>query len=125
MPTARSIGIIVLLVSVLAGGSSFAAAQSTSAWILWEKNFTTKGDVGATTWEPQDGFDSLASCRASAQQLLKFALDYMKSVGGKALGPVQLDGRAAMFAITDSGVQQRIDIRYLCFPGTFDPRPRP
>jgi hypothetical protein len=121
----RSVRIFVLLVNVLAGGPSLASAQSASAWILWEKNFTAKGDTGTTTWEPQDGYVSLASCRTSAQQLLKFALEYMKSMGGKPLGPVQLDGRAVMFALTDAGVQQRIDIRYLCFPGTFDPRQRP
>ena len=121
----RSILFVAMIIGVLASSPSHVGAQSTSAWILWEKYYTKKGTAETTTWEPQDGFEQLGDCRKSAQQLLQFALDYMKSVGGKLLGPVQLDGRAAIFAVTESGVEKSYDIRYLCFPGTFDPRPRP
>jgi hypothetical protein len=120
----RALVFVALLAYVVGGAPSFAGAQSSSAWILWEKYYTKKGTAETTTWEPQDGFEQLADCRKSAQQLLQFALDYMKSTGGKLLGPTQLDGRAAMFAVTESGVEKSYDIRYLCFPGTFDPRPR-
>jgi hypothetical protein len=124
MLTVRVIGLAVLIVGALAGAPSFAGAESPSAWILWEKYFSMKRNAGTTTWEPQDGFDRLADCRTSAQQLLQTALAYMKDNGGKLLGPVQLEGRAAVFAVAKSGVQERVDVRYLCFPGTFDPRPR-
>jgi hypothetical protein len=116
--------LVALVMVALVGGSSSAGAQATSTWILWEKNYTTKGIEPTTMWEPQDGFESLADCRKAGQQLLQFALGYMKSNNAKLLGPVQLDGRAATFAITESGVQRTMDVRYLCFPGTFDPRPR-
>ena len=121
----RSIGFVVVLVAVLAGRASFVDAQSTSGWILWEKYFTTNGSKETTTWEPQDGFALLADCRTSAQQLLQNALTYVKDTGGKLLGPVRPDGRSVVFEVTQSGVQQRIDVRYVCFPGSFDPRTRP
>ena len=123
----RALVVLALLACEVGGAPSFAGAQSSSAWILWEKYYTKKGTIETTTWEPQDGFEQLADCRKSAQQLLQFALDYMKSAGGKLLGPTQLDplaGRAAVFVVTESGIEKTYDIRYLCFPGTFDPRPR-
>jgi hypothetical protein len=123
--SARSLGLVAATVGALAGAPSFAGAQSTSAWILWEKQVTTKGNTETTTWQPQDGFDLLAECRTWGQQLLQFTFAYMKSNNAKILGPMQLDGRAAVFTLTESGVQQTIDVRYLCFPGTFDPRLRP
>ena len=82
-----------------------------------------KGTTETTQWEPQDGFDTLAECRTSARELLQLALAYMKSGAGTRMGPVRPDGRSAMFALTGTGEKQTLDIRYLCFPGTFDPRP--
>jgi len=120
----RAIGLVALIAGVLASAPPFAGAQSNASWILWEKYYTKKGTTETTTWEPQDGFEQLADCRKAAQQLLQYSLDYMKSMGGKLLGPVQLDGRAAMFSVSESGVEKMFDIRYLCFPGPFDPRPR-
>ena len=66
----------------------------------------------------------LAECRKAGQELLGYALSYMKDGAGKILGPVRPDGRSAIFAVTTDGVQGTVDIRYLCFPGGFDPRPR-
>jgi hypothetical protein len=121
----RALAFVVLAALVLAGASS-ADAQSGGAWILWEKTYTTKATAApTTTWEPYDGFDSLAECRKAAQPLLQAALAYMKSKNGKLLGlPEELKGRAAVFAITEGGVEQTIDLRFLCFPGPFDPRSR-
>jgi hypothetical protein len=121
----RAIALVALIASVLAGASSSARAQSTSSWILWEKTYTTKGKAAPTTmWEPYDGYDTLAECRKAAPPLIQAALAYVKSLNGKVLGPVQMDGRAVTYAITESGVQQTVDVRFLCFPGPFDPRPR-
>ena len=119
----RSIGAIVLCLVAIVGASSVAAAQVASGWILWEKNFRVKGTTETTEWEPQDGFDTLAECRATARELLQSALAYMKSGAGTLLGPVRPDGRSATFALTGAGQKQTLDVRYLCFPGTFDPRP--
>jgi hypothetical protein len=121
----RAIAFPALIASLLAGVSSSALAQSTASWILWEKTYTTKGKAAPTTmWEPYDGYDTLAECRKAALPLLQYALDYVKSSHGKVLGPVQMDGRAVTFTITESGVQRTTDLRFLCFPGPFDPRPR-
>lgn len=120
----RAIGLVALIVGVLASAPPFADAQSNATWILWEKYHTKKGTTETTTWEAQDGFETLADCRKSAQQLLQYSLDYVKSMKGKLLGPVQLDGRAVVFAITESGIEKTFDVRYLCFPSPFDPRPR-
>jgi hypothetical protein len=119
------VGVISLIVVALGGTPSPVDAQSTAGWVLWEKYSLTKGGAQTTTWEPQDGFDVLADCRLSARQLVQVALDYVKASGGKVLGPAQLEGRAVGFELTEGGVQQRVDVRYLCFPGTLDPRPRP
>jgi len=115
---------LIVVVGALAGTSSLVDAQSTSGWILWEKYYTTKGSTATTTWEPQDGFELLAECRMSAQEVVQSALRYVKDSGGKLLA-VRPDGRSLVFEVTESGVEQRIDARYLCFPGSFDPRTRP
>jgi hypothetical protein len=116
----------ITIVMLIAGASSPAWAHSTPSWILWEKTYATKkGTAPTTMWEPYDGYDSLAECRKAAQPLLQAALAYVKSTNGKVLGlPKELEGRAAVFTITESGVEQTTDLRFLCFPGPFDPRPR-
>jgi hypothetical protein len=118
----RTIGFAILLTGAIAGLASIVEAQS-AGWILWEKNYTTKGTTETTTWEPLDGFDLLAECRMTAREIFQTALAYMKNNGGKLLGDVRTDGRSGVFAVTQAGVEQTVDIRYLCFPGAFDPRP--
>ena len=87
------------------------------------------GSPAAVTWEPMDGYDSIAECRKTGQEHLKNALTSMNNGAGRLLGPVRPDGRSAMFAVTEAGSQGTVDSRYLCFPGSFDPRaqqgPRP
>jgi len=100
------------------------SAQTASGWVLWEKNMVAKAGAETVTWEPMDGFESIAECRQIGQQLLQYALDYMKSGAGKLLGPVRPDGRSAMFEVANAKPRQTVDTRYLCFPGTLDPRPR-
>ena len=103
-----------------------AIAQGASGWVLWEKNMTTKGGSDSVTWEPLDGFATIAECRLEGQRVFKSALDYMKSGAGKQLGPVRPDGRSAIFDVSkEGGEKETLDIRLLCFPGTFDPRPKP
>jgi hypothetical protein len=120
----RAMAFVAFSVAAVASASS-AQVQSASAWILWEKTYTTKAKAApTTTWEPYDGYDTLAECRKAALPLVRAALAYVKSMNGKQLGPVQMDGRAVTYAITESGVQQTVDVRFLCFPGPFDPRPR-
>ena len=125
MRIVRVAGLVTLMMGAIACAPSSSGAQTASAWTLWEKNYTMKGTTGTTTWEPQDGFEQLNDCRMAGQQILRIALDYMKNNGAKLLGPVQLDGRAATFVTGDSANQNTVNIRYLCFPGSFDPRPRP
>ena len=113
-------GFLCLLVAADVPG---VAAQAAAGWILWEKNMTSKpGSPEAVTWEPLDGYDALAECRKTGQEHLKNAVAYMNSGAGKLLGAVRPDGRSATFALTNP-VGQTVDIRYLCFPGGFDPRP--
>ena len=119
----RQIGTIAVCIVAIAGASSVAAAQAAAGWILWEKNFRVKGIAETTEWEPLDGFDTLGECRATAREQFQFALAYMKSGAGTLMGPVRPDGRSATFVLTGTGEKQTVDIRYLCFPGTFDPRP--
>ena len=119
----RALLIVVLGIAAIAAPLP-AGAQAGSGWILWEKNMIAKAGGETVTWEPQDGFESLGECRESAQTLLGYALAYMKSGAGKLLGDVRPDGRSAMFEVTNQGARETIDIRYLCFPGEFDPRPR-
>jgi len=109
---------------VLLGWPVATSAQTTSGWVLWEMTMVTKAGADSVTWVPLDGFESIAECRQTGQQLLQYALDYMKSGAGKLLGPVRPDGRSAVFELTQSGPRQTVDTRYLCFPGTLDPRPR-
>jgi len=90
-----AIGVGLNLALALAAPSR-AIAQGTSGWILWEKSMSTKGGSDSVTWEPLDGF-----------------------------GPVRPDGRSAIFDVSKDGVKETLDIRLLCFPGAFDPRPKP
>jgi hypothetical protein len=115
---------LVIVLIIITAVSAAVKAQAGTAWILWEKNMIAKAGGETVTWEPQDGFESLRECRESGQKLLGFALAYMKSGAGKLLGDVRPDGRSAMFEVMNQGARETIDIRYLCFPGEFDPRPR-
>lgn len=116
---------IVLSLSLVVEAPYVVHAQGTAGWILWEKNMINKpGSPESVTWEPLDGYDALAECRKKGQEHLKNALAYMNDGAGKLLGSVRPDGRSAMFAVTNAGAGQTVDIRYLCFPGGFDPRPR-
>jgi hypothetical protein len=115
----------VLSVTMVVVAPSPVGAQAAPGWILWEKSMISKPGAGApesVTWEPLDGYESIAECRRSAQEPLKAAVAHMKSGAGKVIA-VRPDGRSAVFAATNAGAQQTIDIRYLCFPGAFDPRP--
>jgi len=119
-----AIGVGLSLALALAAPAR-AIAQGTSGWILWEKSMSTKGGSDSVTWEPLDGFATIAECRLEGQRVFKSALDYMKSGAGKQLGPVRPDGRSAIFDVSKDGVKETLDIRLLCFPGAFDPRPKP
>ena len=116
----RSLGVVLALLSWPVATS----AQTTSGWVLWEKNMVTKAGAESVTWEPMDGFESVAECRQTGQQLLQYALDYVKSGVGKLLGPVRPDGRSIIYEVTNAKPGQTVDTRFLCFPGTLDPRPR-
>ena len=120
--TLAGAGLVCLLAVVTAPRAS---AQSSAGWILWEKNVTAKGGAESVTWGPIDGFASIAECRLEGRRILKTALTYMKSGAGKQLGPVRPDGRSAIFDVSKDGTTETLDIRYLCFPGGFDPRPKP
>jgi hypothetical protein len=119
---AAGVGLCLLLAFA---APSRAIAQASPGWILWEKNMKAKGGAESVTWGPLDGFASITECRLEGQRALKSALDYMKSGAGKQLGPVRPDGRSAIFDVSKDGTKETLDIRYLCFPGGFDPRPRP
>ena len=75
----RALTFIALIIAAFAGVSS-AQTQTGSAWILWEKTYTTKGTATPTTmWEPYDGYSTLGECRKAALPLVQYALDYVKS----------------------------------------------
>jgi hypothetical protein len=95
--------------------------KNDDAWVLWEKRMTFKDAGEATAWEPLDGFDRLADCQKSGQEILKGALGFMGSEGRKLLG-VRPDGRSATYEDGESGARHTVDTRFLCFPGPFDPR---
>ena len=96
--------------------------KDAAAWVLWEKRMTFRGDSEATAWEPLDGFDRLADCQKSGQEILQAALPYMKSEGRKLL-TVRPDGRSAAYEESDGATKVTVDARYLCFPAPFDARP--
>ena len=116
----RTLGVVLAVLSAPIATS----AQTTSGWVLWEKIMTAKAGAESVTWEPLDGFESIAECRQIGQQTLQYALDYMKSGAGKMLGPVRPDGRSAIFESANVKPRQTVDTRFLCFPGALDPRPR-
>jgi hypothetical protein len=120
----RRLSVRLGLYLLLASAPSRAMAQTAPGWILWEKNMKVKAGAESVTWEPLDGFASIAECRLEGQRVLKSAIDYMRSGAGKQLGPVRPDGRSAMFDVSKDGNRETLDIRYLCFPGGFDPRPK-
>ncbi|HEV8395068.1 MAG TPA: hypothetical protein VGQ37_12385 [Vicinamibacterales bacterium] len=100
------------------------SAQTTSGWVLWEMTMVTKAGADSVTWVPLDGFESIAECRQTGQQMLQNALDYVKSGAGKLLGPVRPDGRSLIYEVTNAKPRQTVDTRFLCFPGALDPRAR-
>jgi hypothetical protein len=115
-----ALGVVLALLC----GPAATSAQTASGWVLWEKNMVARAGAESVTWEPMDGFESIAECRQNGQQLLQYALDYVKSGAGKMLGPVRPDGRSLIYEVTNAKPRQTVDTRFLCFPGTLDPRPR-
>ena len=116
----RALGVLVALLFWPVAPS----AQTTSGWVLWEKNMAARAGTESVTWEPIDGFESIAECRQMGQQQLQYALDYVKSGAGTLLGPVRPDGRSLIYEVANAKPRQTVDTRYLCFPGALDPRPR-
>jgi hypothetical protein len=120
--TRRDWLLAAVLVSLVALTLAYSVKpKDAAAWVLWEKRMTFKDGGEATAWEPLDGFDRLADCQKSGQEILRAALDFMKSDGRKLLS-VRPDGRSASYEENDGGAQQTVDARFLCFPGPFDPR---
>jgi hypothetical protein len=120
--TRRDWLIAAALVSLVALTVAYrVTSKDAVAWVLWEKRMMFKDDGEATAWEPLDGFDRLADCQKSGQEILRTSLDFMRS-GGRKLLSVRPDGRSAAYEATDGGAKTTIDTRYLCFPGQFDPR---
>ena len=120
--TRRDWLIALALVSLVALALAFTVRpKDATAWLLWEKRMTFKDGAESTVWEPLDGFDRLAECQKSGQEILKGALGYMGSDGRKLLG-VRPDGRSASYEENQGGSKQTVDVRFLCFPGPFDPR---
>ena len=110
----------VVLVSLVAFACTLGPKDA-AAWVLWEKRMTFKDSGEATVWEPLDGFDRLADCQKSGQEILKGALGFMGSEGRKLLS-VRPDGRSAAYEVSEGGARHTVDTRFLCFPGPFDPR---
>ena len=120
--TRRDWLLAAVLVSLVSLTLAYSVKQKdAAAWVLWEKRMTFKDGGEATSWEPLDGFDRLADCQKSGQEILRAALDFMKSEGRKLLS-VRPDGRSASYEENESGTRQTVDARFLCFPGPFDPR---
>jgi hypothetical protein len=116
----KALGVMfALLVAPIA-----TSAQATSGWVLWEKTMVDKAGAESVTWVPLDGFESIAECRQTGQQMLQYALDYVKSGAGKLLGPVRPDGRSLIYEVTNAKPRQTVDTRFLCLPGALDPRAR-
>jgi hypothetical protein len=97
---------------------------NTSGWVLWEKTMKEGGSTGVwiTEWEPLDGFDYLADCQRSGQEVIEGARAFMSS-GGRKLVDVRPDGRSAVYSVEEDGAQRTVDYRLLCFPSLFDARP--
>ena len=112
--------LVAALVSPIAMACS-STPKDADGWVLWEKRMAFKDGGDSTSWEPLDGFDRLADCQKSGQEILRAALDFMKSDGRKLLS-VRPDGRSASYEESDGGTKQTIDARFLCFPSPFDPR---
>jgi len=112
--------LMAALVSPVAMACS-SAPKDADAWVLWEKRMTFSGGGDTTAWEPLDGFDRLAACQKSGQEILRSALAFMGSEGRKLLS-VRPDGRSAAYEETAGAAKQTVDARFLCFPGSLDPR---
>ena len=110
----------VVLVSLVAFACTLSP-KGAAAWVLWEKRMTFKDAGEATVWEPLDGFDRLADCQKSGQEILKGALGFMGSEGRKLLS-VRPDGLSAAYEVSEGGARHTVDTRLLRFPGPLDPR---
>lgn len=67
MPIARG----AMVLGIAAIFSVPLRAQTSSGWILWEKNMASKpGTPMSVTWVPMDGYEVLTECRKTGQELL-------------------------------------------------------
>jgi len=88
-----------------------ALASADCGWILWlkttrlELDRDSKGIIEPGVWEPRQGFALFAECRAATAVERKSNKDFQVPVVG--------------------GGTLKYTYEVACFPGVFDPRPRP
>lgn len=104
------------------------AAQSTAGWVLWQKVTYSQKVANApltsapTEWEPQDGYERLADCRAAVTAQVQALPKAYKETGA------QVEAAANMIVVISPATQQKplsvMNLTFVCFPGNLDPRPR-
>ena len=93
----------------------WAAVGLLCGWVLWLKAISGASDVG---WDPVDGFESAAECRAQAQSRLRPA-----PKAGETVSTI-FDGPGSGHRINQSADGKTIIVFVKCLPAEADPRPR-
>ena len=107
--------------------------RADSGWILWQVTEATPisragsspsvGDRN-TRWEPQEGFEAFALCRGAAAGALQGAVEVLKSTGAAKSARINPGGGSATLMFEEGSQMTLSTLRFVCFPGVFDPRGR-
>lgn len=128
--------LIVFVLGLILYGAPLAAQSATTlaGWVLWQRSQTSEAKPAtplvhsAVTWNPEEGFERLAECRTAAIASARS----LKTLEGMATPPskvqVEVTNTEAMIITTTITPQQKsasfVTARYMCLPGSLDPRPR-
>lgn len=122
----------MLGLALVVGMASIAYGQAAGAWVLWQKTIETRVTSGGsptseTIWDPRDGFDQLGLCRTAAQGSFSGLANGLTKNTPTGVTVDRLPrGSAGIITFAKDATGQAIvwSVDFLCFPGTFDPRPR-
>ena len=111
--------------------ATLSAQQSTSGWIWWihtseepnEPPTTGPRPSAIERWEPKDGYETISECRAAGEAYIDGLSEALPATDIE----INRLGRmvAMMFIKNTNGITTVYTYSAVCFPGTFDPRPRP
>jgi hypothetical protein len=132
LPMLKLVPTCLILGAIYSAGAKLTAQDQDQSvgWVQWQKTQRTTttpkspAAQSAPEWIPKDGYASLIECRANGATQVQLAENVYRKNPNPKTEAKGVDRILMIISTGDDGKTTLIEINYLCFPGTFDPRPR-